>query len=467
MYGFRRLAKGEDQGCYFHPKFRKNRRDLLQEIKRLPTKGSLETYEEVINSMSQLPSELYGSSRSNKRRSPQPVEHSPETSGLKRKMVTRLSTQQLASNNFTSVAGEDHAMTSTSFEKVSSRQASDVQLPSYVQQQGPQGAYSGGYRPAQQGSSYSSAAPVSQFRNFSNAPKTMSKLTMNIGYGKMMTSNPPLTNAPPRFVPNFNANLNAHSSSMYGQTTVEGMQRGSLDPYAAIASAASSHYGSDTTSVPYNLPISSNFAQEGRAQQCYSYPQNFSVQYVTSTNVSSSGSNQQSFASQGVGYTYPSANYSSAGGNNNTDISGYMDSGGGQSDVAGEDLIGSLISRGALDDLDVLDLFAGDIPQSIHSTPIHESPSASLLFNDLNSQHLLSQEAVVSVLDPATSADTTEKSQSSQTVPTEKELNTVKNNSSDEVSSERLPVTSLSETVESVGNKLEESFTSKSVECSG
>eukprot|EP01035_Chromulina_nebulosa_P017752 gene17752-23351_t len=40
LYGFRRLTKGEDQGAYFHPKFQRNRKDLLLEIRRLPGKGS-------------------------------------------------------------------------------------------------------------------------------------------------------------------------------------------------------------------------------------------------------------------------------------------------------------------------------------------------------------------------------------------------------------------------------------------
>jgi hypothetical protein len=41
LYGFRRLTKGDDQGAYFHPKFQRGRRDLLQEIRRLPGKGSV------------------------------------------------------------------------------------------------------------------------------------------------------------------------------------------------------------------------------------------------------------------------------------------------------------------------------------------------------------------------------------------------------------------------------------------
>ena len=49
LYGFRRLTKGEDQGAYFHPKFQRNRKDLLSEIHRLPGKGTLSTLEQVLN----------------------------------------------------------------------------------------------------------------------------------------------------------------------------------------------------------------------------------------------------------------------------------------------------------------------------------------------------------------------------------------------------------------------------------
>lgn len=63
LYGFRRLSKGEDQGCYFHPKFQRNRKDLLSEIKRLPVKGSLQTYDQVMAAVHSLPSERFGSKR--------------------------------------------------------------------------------------------------------------------------------------------------------------------------------------------------------------------------------------------------------------------------------------------------------------------------------------------------------------------------------------------------------------------
>mmetsp|Transcript_7105 Transcript_7105/g.7764 ORF Transcript_7105/g.7764 Transcript_7105/m.7764 type:complete len:292 (+) Transcript_7105:632-1507(+) len=46
-YGFRKISRGGESGCYFHPKFQKGRPDLLLVVQRLPAKGSLESYEEV------------------------------------------------------------------------------------------------------------------------------------------------------------------------------------------------------------------------------------------------------------------------------------------------------------------------------------------------------------------------------------------------------------------------------------
>lgn len=43
LYGFRRITKGEDQGAYFHPKFQHERQDLLDEIRRLPNKSALQS----------------------------------------------------------------------------------------------------------------------------------------------------------------------------------------------------------------------------------------------------------------------------------------------------------------------------------------------------------------------------------------------------------------------------------------
>ena len=48
LYGFKRITKGEDCGAYYHPKFHRGRKDLLNEIKRIPNKslaGYIDTYE--------------------------------------------------------------------------------------------------------------------------------------------------------------------------------------------------------------------------------------------------------------------------------------------------------------------------------------------------------------------------------------------------------------------------------------
>jgi hypothetical protein len=39
IYGFRKVNRGDEQGCYFHPKFRKGRKDLLHEVKRVAIKS--------------------------------------------------------------------------------------------------------------------------------------------------------------------------------------------------------------------------------------------------------------------------------------------------------------------------------------------------------------------------------------------------------------------------------------------
>jgi hypothetical protein len=41
LYGFRRITKGCDQGAYFHPKFHRGRKDLLQDIKRITGKSHM------------------------------------------------------------------------------------------------------------------------------------------------------------------------------------------------------------------------------------------------------------------------------------------------------------------------------------------------------------------------------------------------------------------------------------------
>ena len=39
LYGFKRITKGEDLGAYFHPKFQRGRKDLLNDIRRVPNKS--------------------------------------------------------------------------------------------------------------------------------------------------------------------------------------------------------------------------------------------------------------------------------------------------------------------------------------------------------------------------------------------------------------------------------------------
>ena len=52
--------KGDDQGAYFHPKFQRNRKELIAEIRRLPAKASLLTFEQVISANKQLPALRFG-----------------------------------------------------------------------------------------------------------------------------------------------------------------------------------------------------------------------------------------------------------------------------------------------------------------------------------------------------------------------------------------------------------------------
>jgi HSF-type DNA-binding len=40
LYGFRRITKGDDHGAYFHPNFQRGRRDLISNIRRLPSKNN-------------------------------------------------------------------------------------------------------------------------------------------------------------------------------------------------------------------------------------------------------------------------------------------------------------------------------------------------------------------------------------------------------------------------------------------
>jgi HSF-type DNA-binding len=43
LYGFRRISKGDDHGAYFHPSFQRGREDLVKNIKRLPVSKNGQT----------------------------------------------------------------------------------------------------------------------------------------------------------------------------------------------------------------------------------------------------------------------------------------------------------------------------------------------------------------------------------------------------------------------------------------
>lgn len=76
MYGFRRVAKGEDQGAYFHPKFQRGRKDMVSEIKRLPAKSTLPSLEDVMNAQQQqLPA--VRSNATKKKATPPPHHETP------------------------------------------------------------------------------------------------------------------------------------------------------------------------------------------------------------------------------------------------------------------------------------------------------------------------------------------------------------------------------------------------------
>eukprot|EP01040_Poterioochromonas_malhamensis_P002599 gene2599-2765_t len=48
IYGFRKVKKGVDKDAYFHPFFQRDNESFLCKVKRMPSKGSLTTYETMI-----------------------------------------------------------------------------------------------------------------------------------------------------------------------------------------------------------------------------------------------------------------------------------------------------------------------------------------------------------------------------------------------------------------------------------
>eukprot|EP00981_Chlorochromonas_danica_P011659 scaffold4203_cov166-Ochromonas_danica.AAC.5 len=135
LYGFRRLTKGEDQGCYFHPKFQRDRKELLHEIKRLPIKGTLQSYDQVLHASGKSNADRL----SNKRKiiaTQSKASMIPSTINI---------TQPISSN------GILKAPISVAASSSSSAMAAAAGVPGCIP---------------------------------SSAPKSMSKLTMNIGYGR-------------------------------------------------------------------------------------------------------------------------------------------------------------------------------------------------------------------------------------------------------------------------------------------
>eukprot|EP01040_Poterioochromonas_malhamensis_P015939 gene15939-17960_t len=51
IYGFRKVKKGVDKDAYFHPFFQRDNESFLCKVKRMPSKGSLTTYETMIGAL--------------------------------------------------------------------------------------------------------------------------------------------------------------------------------------------------------------------------------------------------------------------------------------------------------------------------------------------------------------------------------------------------------------------------------
>lgn len=191
MYGFRRLNKGDDQGCYFHPKFQRARKDLLAEIKRLPEKGSLQTYDELMRSKSNLPGDLYGSN-GNKRKAMagNAVDSTFDPSGVDRSNLRRK-----VSSKFKRDEKHDQSVGQTLSQLPSDASAAHgseivTQTSTSANTMKPQFIGSGAYYPAPYHMHNGSRPlPTSANNTAATQPQyapvmTKSKLTMNIGYGR-------------------------------------------------------------------------------------------------------------------------------------------------------------------------------------------------------------------------------------------------------------------------------------------
>lgn len=161
LYGFRRIARGPDQGCYFHPKFQKNRRDLLPDVKRLPGKGTLPSYEQFWNtlktssSLSDGSKGLRGGSMSSGLKIPASI-----VAAATRKAPLEPTTNKIAVDPTTTVDYDKSFSQIPATSQVPSLHPPSISVPPAV------------------------------------VPRTMSKLTMNIGFGRNVFPSQPTAPTP-------------------------------------------------------------------------------------------------------------------------------------------------------------------------------------------------------------------------------------------------------------------------------
>lgn len=350
LYGFRRLAKGEDQGCYFHPRFQRGRRDLLNEIKRLPVKGSLPSYDQLLSSTRPGPYQ-YDPNNSRKRSATDMTDSTEDGNVPRRKMTTRLSSQQQQqhhSDGVTEPAAADMSQSSTA--------------------QPPQVPVRNFYAAHQSvGSHFGNTTASAQNNSGNQGQQRMSKLTMNVGFGKNSSTLPAESSK--------SSAVNA-SRSTASPTHGMGLRNNNRPLYRqpnqlqqSTASTTNNPYSNSSFyyQLPYSfpasaLPMSSNFASESSVY----YPQ----QANSNTNYTYYNNNTQQ---QPVGFNYHQQSQQQQQQdylkeqNDFTSFAAMLNE--------GSERAPSLLG----DDLDVLDLFSGDIPQSTHGTPIPNSQIAETL----------------------------------------------------------------------------------------
>lgn len=358
LYGFRRLAKGEDQGCYFHPRFQRGRRDLLHEIKRLPVKGSLPSYDQLLSSTRPGPYQ-YDPNNSRKRSATDVSDPIEDGSVPRRKMTTRLSSQQQQLNH-----SDDTTEPATDVSH--SSHGSHAPLPQaplrnfHVPQQQFATSYSG-----------NPAASVQHNNGGGQQLQRMSKLTMNIGFGKTSSTFQPTTESSKSGVVNNGSRGSASPTHGMGlRNNNRPLYRQSNHPQQSSASTTNNPYSNSSFyyQLPYSfpasaLPMSSNFVSESRAY--YSQLTNTMYGYNYDTQESALNYPQQQQVQrqlqqqQHQEYLKEQNSFSS--------FAGILNE--------GSERAPSLLG----DDLDVLDLFSGDIPQSTHGTPIPSTPMTDAL----------------------------------------------------------------------------------------